>query len=308
MKSIIIKTLVTVIILTNLSGCLNSGGEKSDTSSNLPVEDRSGQSIEVPENIETIVSLAPSITDILINLEMGNKIVGIDSYSKTVENVSEDVEIFDLVNPDAEKLSKLNPDVIFTTNLSLFEGEAAFNTLKKLGLTIIAIPTSDSIEAIKDDIKFIGQVTKKESNSNKIVDEMEKEISKIEKIAKTITDKKNVYFEIAGAPNLYSFGKGVYLNEMIEIIGANNILADQNQWTSVEQEIVVKKNPDVIITNVDYVDDPVAEILSRDGWQNVTAVKDKAVYQIDKNTSSQPSNNVVKALSEMAKAIYPDKF
>lgn len=48
--------------------------------------------------------------------------------------------------------------------------------------------------------------------------------------------------------------------------------------------------------------------MSRDGWDNITAVKEKAVYSIDANSSSRPTQNIIKALKEMAKAVYPDEF
>ena len=48
--------------------------------------------------------------------------------------------------------------------------------------------------------------------------------------------------------------------------------------------------------------------MSREGWDTINAVKDGDVYQIDKNSSSRPSQNVIKALKEIAKAIYPNEY
>ena len=48
--------------------------------------------------------------------------------------------------------------------------------------------------------------------------------------------------------------------------------------------------------------------MSRDGWDNITAVKEKAVYSIDANSSSRPTQNIIKALKEMAKAVYPEHY
>ena len=67
-------------------------------------------------------------------------------------------------------------------------------------------------------------------------------------------------------------------------------------------------NPDVIITNVNYVDDPVGVIKSSTGWQNVTAIRNGAVYYIDADASNQPNNHVIDATIQMAKLIYPDAF
>ena len=95
---------------------------------------------------------------------------------------------------------------------------------------------------------------------------------------------------------------------MIDLIGAENVLAGQEGWLSVEEESVVSANPDVILTNVNYIEDPVGEILARPGWEGVTAVQNGGVYTIDNKNSSLPNENIVQALKEMAKAVYPDLY
>jgi hypothetical protein len=67
-------------------------------------------------------------------------------------------------------------------------------------------------------------------------------------------------------------------------------------------------NPDVILTNVDYVEDPVKDIKALKGWENVKAIKDNAVYKVDPNLSMQPNNHVVDGALEWLKDIYPDIF
>jgi len=100
----------------------------------------------------------------------------------------------------------------------------------------------------------------------------------------------------------------VFLNEMIELIGAENVFADQQSWIAVTQEAALSANPDVILTNVSYIPNPVDEIKTRDGWDAVKAVKDGNVIYIDNMSSSLPNQGIVKALHEMAKAVYPDKY
>jgi len=117
-----------------------------------------------------------------------------------------------------------------------------------------------------------------------------------------------VVFEISAAPSIYSFGSGVYLNELLEAAGAKNILAKETGWISVNAETILASDPDVILTNVNYIPDPVAEICGRPGWDGMKAVRNKRVYYIDNSTSSQPTPAVVKSLKEIVEAVYPDYF
>jgi iron complex transport system substrate-binding protein len=210
--------------------------------------------------------------------------------------------------PDAEQIIRLEPDVIFAAGMAKVGGMDPLKTVSDVGICVLYIPTSESVDAIKTDIRFIATVIDAVEKGEEIVTEMEQTIDAIAKIGETITEKKTVYFEISPMPHLYSFGKGVFLNEMLEIIGAENILADQQRWVPVSEEIILDRNPDVILTSVDYTDQPVDELLSRPGWDVLTAVQNRNVHHIDTSTSSRPNHLIVKALKEMAKAVYPDKF
>ena len=93
---------------------------------------------------------------------------------------------------------------------------------------------------------------------------------------------------------------------MINIIGAKNIFEDKNSWIAVSEESVLSANPDIIFTSVDYIDNPINEILNRKSWQNIKAIKNKEVYFI--SSSLLPNHNVIQALFSMAKSTYPKEF
>ncbi|MDD2494609.1 MAG: ABC transporter substrate-binding protein, partial [Tissierellia bacterium] len=244
----------------------------------------------------------------LIALDFGDKIIAADTQSTDIEGLSKNIEYFDLMTPDIEKLIELKPDVVFASTMSIVEGNDPFKPLKDLGICVIYIPSSNSIEAIYEDTIFIADVMQVHEKGQKIVDDMQAKIDEFKEKSASIENKKTVYFEIAAAPYMYSFGKGVFLNEMIEIIGAENALGNQESWIAVSEETILAANPDVIITNVNYVENPTDEILSRNGWENITAIKKKQVYYVDNMASSLPNQNIIIALEQMAKAIYPDVY
>lgn len=275
-----------------------------------PVKDRSGADITLPETIERIVSLAPSFTETLIDLGYQDKIVAVDTQTAAYgyEALSSDLPAFDMMAPDTEQLAALKPDILFVSGMTDIGGTDLYSGLKELGICVVCIPSSESIQGVKEDIAFIAACVGEAEKGEALIADMTKEIDEIAAIGSTITDKKTVYFEISAAPYCYSFGNGTFLNEMLELIGAKNILAEQDGWLPVEMESIVSANPDVILTNVNYIEAPVDELLSREGWGNVNAVKNNAVYYIDNQSSSLPNENIVKAMKEMAAAIYPDYY
>ncbi len=273
-----------------------------------PTQDPSGAEIALPDEINTIAVLAPSIAETIVALGYGDKIVVCDTNSAALQGVPADIPALDLMEPDMEQLAALLPDVLFVSSLTLYDQESPYQQLMDLGVCVVCVPTSDSLADIESDVAFIAAALNETEKGEALIADMQAVIDRIAAIGATITDKKTVYFEISPAPYMYSFGSGVFLNEMIELIGAENILADQEGWLSVEPETVVAANPDVILTNVNYTDDPVGEILAREGWDGVAAVASEQVYAIDNLASSLPNQNVVIALEQMAQAIYPDAY
>ncbi len=274
----------------------------------VPATDRAGNPIAVPAEVKRIVSLAPSFTETLIDLGLSDRIVAIDKQATALAGVNPAWPVFDLMTPDAEKILQLKPDVIIATGMSMVDNEDPFKPISDTGVCVIYIPSSDSIKGIQEDLMFIGAVTGTTDNAQKLVDKMQAGIDSVAAIGKTVSEKKKVYFEIGAAPYMYSFGSGVFLNEMIELIGAENVFANEKSWLSVSEESALAANPDVILTNVNYIPEPVAEIKARAGWDVMKAVKDGQVFYIDNMASSLPDHNIVKALNEMAKAVYPDIY
>lgn len=263
-----------------------------------------------PPPAESIISLSPSNTQVLLALGLGDKLVAIDKYSAKLEGVKPGLPLFDIMKPDTELLVSLGAEIIFTTGMSAAKGDDPFKPVRDAGCMVVDIFTATNIDGIKESLRTLGAATATLAKAEELIVQMEKDIKTIADIGATIpeTEKKTVFFEISAAPSLYSFGSGVYLDEMLTLIGAKNVLADQKEWVSVSDEAVIAANPDVILTNTDYIENPTAEIMGRKGWENIKAVQNKAVYYIDKNQSSLPNHNVVAAMKAMAKAIYPQQY
>ncbi len=299
-----IKIILLIIFNIFLLSC-----NTSNTSDNT-LKDRAGNSIILPDNIDRLASLSPAVTDIIIALGLSDKIIAADTTSKEILQTNNidisNILVFDMLNPDSEKMIAIKPDILFVNTFSVFSGKNSLDSINASGICTAVIPNSDTIKSIEDDIYFIGYVLNKNDEASNIVNMMELNIEKIKSIGSTITNSKKVYFEISSLPNLYSFGTNVYLDDMINIIGAENIFKDRNSWIAVSEENILFANPDIIFTSVDYINNPKEEIFSRQSWQNINALKNKDVYYIA--SSSLPTHKIIYALLDMAKYIYPNEY
>ena len=241
------KKLLSILLCLTLIfavGCSTDSGQKTIT-------DRAGNEVEVPTKIEKIISTAPSNTEVLVGLGLADKIIAADTYSEGIEGLSKDTELMDFQTPDAEKIIELDPDIIIASGYNQAgSSEDPYKSVSDAGIPVVYIPSSSSIDGIYKDIEFMAELVDAKDKGDEIIASMKKDVDSIKEIGSKITDKKKVYFEIGPAPTLYSVGKDTFINEMIQIIGAENIFADQDAWISPSEESVIDANPDVILTNV----------------------------------------------------------
>ncbi|UDM42539.1 ABC transporter substrate-binding protein [Enterococcus faecalis] len=307
-------TMMTLglVATLGLAGC-GKQEKKATTSSEktevtLPTKDRSGKEITLPKEATKIISLVPSTTEVIEDLGKTDQLIAVDTQSSTMMTDLKKLPQMDMMAVDAEKLIALKPQIVYVNDINLASSESVWKQVEDAGITVVNIPTSTSIKAIKEDVQFIADSLSEHEKGQKLIKTMDQEIDEVAKIGKTIKKPKTVLFEVAALPDIYSFGNGTFLNEMIEIIGAKNVLANEKGWLPVTEEAAIAAKPEVILTNVNYMKDPAKEILARKNWENVPAVQNKEVFEIDNMSSSLPNNHITKALKQMAKAVYPEEY
>ncbi|ELS0475778.1 ABC transporter substrate-binding protein [Enterococcus faecalis] len=313
MKKFTLTMMTLGLVATlGLAGC-GKQEKKATTSSEktevtLPTKDRSGKEITLPKEATKIISLVPSTTEVIEDLGKTDQLIAVDTQSSTMMTDLKKLPQMDMMAVDAEKLIALKPQIVYVNDINLASSESVWKQVEDAGITVVNIPTSTSIEAIKEDVQFIADSLSEHEKGQKLIKTMDQEIDEVAKIGKTIKKPKTVLFEVAALPDIYSFGNGTFLNEMIETIGAKNVLANEKGWLPVTEEAAIAAKPEVILTNVNYMKDPAKEILARKNWENVPAVQNKEVFEIDNMSSSLPNNHITKALKQMAKAVYPEEY
>ena len=309
MKKIISAFFGLLAVSMIFTACVTAPGQDAYRPPSAGISyDREGFPITLPDEINTIISIGPSNTEILVALGFGDKIIVTDAFSDNVEGIAYGISVLDMMALDAEFIINAQPDIIFVTGMTRVGGEDPLSLVSNVGISVIYMPHGTSLEDIIEDIRFIAAVMGAEAAGEDIIANMQAEIDEIRRIGETISTRRTVYFEISPAPWMVSFGSGTFLNEMIEIVGAENVFGEQEGWISVSDEVILTLNPDVILTSVNFLDDPIADIMNRAGFNVITAVQNGHVFQIDTDASNRPSHNVTRALREIAEAVFPEYF
>ncbi|HZW49498.1 MAG TPA: ABC transporter substrate-binding protein, partial [Bacillota bacterium] len=225
------------------------------------ITDQNGVVYEIPKMVNRIVSLSPTLTQIILDLGMTDKLIGVDTNSQKFYDLPKEIPAFDMMAPDAEQLLALQPDLLLVSDMSSSGGaDDPFALLSKNGICVIAVSTPATLAQIEQDVAFVADVIGAKEGGEALVATMEAKLQEYRTLGEATAVKKTVYLEVSAAPYIYSCGSGVFINEIIELIGAENVFSNQKGWFSVTPEAAVAADPDVILTNIDYIDDPVAEI------------------------------------------------
>jgi iron complex transport system substrate-binding protein len=265
-----------------------------------------------------IISTAPSNTEIIIGLGLGDRIIAADKYSLALPGLPGTAAEIDFFYPDQEAVLGLGPEIIISNETNAYGGGAnPYQVLEDSGIKLLFIPASRSVAGIKEDIRTIAKALDAAERGEDLIRIMEGEIEEVAAIGRGLASKpgfrrKTVYLEISPVPNLVTVGRETFLDEMIGLTGAVNVFADKTGWIAPGAEAILERNPDLILTNVEFtadpMGDPVGEIKARPGFAGLAAVREGRVYAIDGDSSSRPSQHITLALRQMALAVYPEEY
>jgi iron complex transport system substrate-binding protein len=261
-----------------------------------------------------IISTAPSNTEIIIGLGLGDRIIAADKYSLALPGLPAGAAEIDFFYPDQEAVLGLGPEIIISNETNAYGGGAnPYQVLEDSGIKLLFIPASRSIAGIKEDIRTIAGALGAAERGEDLIRIMEGEIEEVAAIgrrlaAETAFKRKTVYLEISPFPNPVTVGRDTFLDEMIGLTGAVNVFADKTGWIAPGAEAVLERDPDLILTNVEFIDDPIGEIKARPGFAELAAVREGRVYAVDGDSSSRPSQHITLALRQMALAAYPEEY
>jgi iron complex transport system substrate-binding protein len=275
----------------------------------VTITDDANREVTIKEKPETIVSIQTSNTEIAFALGLGDKIIGVSDYDNYPKEALEKQKVGGQ-DINSELVLSLLPDMALVTDYHYKTHPDVLKKFEEAGIDVIVVGSATSFEDVYSNIEMIGEATGSKTEAEEIVTDMKERLQAIkDKAAASVTDKKKVWVEVAPAPDIFTTGQNTFMHEMLESIQAINAAEKQVGWVKMTEEEIVQLNPDVIITTYGYyVEDPKAEVLAREGWAEVPAVKNGNVFDVDSDTVTRPGPRLIEGVEMLAELIYPETF
>jgi len=261
-----------------------------------------GRLVAINGTPQRIISLAPSNTEILFALGLGDKVVGVTMYCDYPPEALEKEKVGGYVTPDIEKIVALNPDLILVAYGTPME---VINTMVGLGLTVFGIKTTDLADLLND-IRRIGEITDKEVEAQALTSEMASNIEAIADATSELENRPKVFYIVGHEPSLWTAGSGTFIHELIEKGGGVNTCQNITGYSEISIEYVLARDPEIIITSSWP---GVYEWAMNETALNATdARQNNRVFACDDNLVQRPGPRLVEGLEWFAYFIHPEIF
>ncbi len=253
-----------------------------------------------------IVTLAPSLGELVADLGGANRIVGVSEYTDYPAELKVKKSVGPYSRFNLEEVIALKPDLVLGT----LDGNAKDQVehLKELGLNVVLV-AAQSFQDIDTSIGLIGKAMGEEETARALQKRFRDSLTQFSDRAKkrNSVNPPRVLLQLSSDP-LVVVGRGSFLQEAVELLGAKNLYSDsKTHYPKPTLEDVLVRNPDIIVV-MSLGKDKIEEEKSVNLWKrfsNVTAVKNKRIHVIEADRLVRPTLRIFEGLKKLEGVLYP---
>ncbi len=291
--------LIVLLVITGLSLTMVAQSTAGT------VTDQLGRQVNVPENPQRIVALAPNITEIIFALGQEHRLKGVTRYSDFPSEAAKLFKVGSYVHLDLERIVALNPDLC----IAIKDGNPRLvaQRLESLKIPVYAVDPKN-LDTIMNTIIEIGELLDADEKAKMLVRDMHSRIQRVKSLVEKAAHRPGVFFQIGISP-IVSVGTPTFIHELIVLAGGTNLASGSIPYPRFSREQVLALSPEVfIITSMARaaVFEKVKAEWSQ--WPNLPAVRNNRIYLEDSNLFDRPTPRLVGGLELLVRLIHPELF
>ncbi len=269
------------------------------------VNDQLGRQLEVPSDPQRIVSLAPSISEIIFQLDQGGRLKGVTQHSNYPSQALQLPKVGSYIRLDLEKIIALKPDLC----LAIKDGnpKEIVDRLQSMQIPVYVVDPHDLATVIQTIVE-IGSLVNASEIADKLAGDMRNRLERIQDLVAKVNQRPRVFIQIGISP-IISAGSQTFLHDLITMAGGVNVAAGYNAYPRFSREQVLALAPDVIIITSmarQAVFEEVKVQWSR--WPDMPAARDQRIFLVDSDVFDRPSPRLLDGLEILVQLIHPQLF
>lgn len=265
--------------------------------------DELGREIKIAFPPQRIISLAPSVTETLFALGLGDKVVGVTAYCDFPEAAKAKEKVGDTLNPNPERLIALKPDLVVITTSSQLEKLA--RQLGELNIPVY-VTAPRSVSEVIASIRKLGAATGATAEAEKIAAQMQTQIAEVETRVAALP-KPRVLYVLQTAP-LITAGRNTFINDLIRLAGAESVTGNEPaDYPQLSRETAIARAPEIIVAPASHGTELVKEEDLRRDFAATPAIKANRVVRVNPDLVDRPGPRIVDGLKQLAEGLHPAK-
>jgi iron complex transport system substrate-binding protein len=256
-----------------------------------------------------VVSLAPSLTEMVYALGAGPQLVGVTTVCNYPAAALRLPKVGGMEDGgiDLERVLALKPDLVIA--IGLYQSSTV-EALKRLGVRVEVIP-SQTLEDVFTAANRLGVLLGRQAEAKRLTADMGRRIDRVRKATAALPPgrRPRVFYEVWDQP-LMTATRDTLIGRLIELGGGVNVFGDlSGRYVQVSPEAVLKRDPQVILapsTHTSRVD--TKSLGKRPGFAGVTAARTGRIHVLDGDLVSRAGPRIAEALELVARAIHPELF
>lgn len=269
------------------------------------VTDPVGRTVRIPENPQRVVTLAPSLTEMVFALGAGDRVVGVSRFSNFPAQAEALPTVGSYVQPDVEKIVALKPDLC----LAVKDGNPreVVETLERLGIPVYAVNPKNLYE-VMETLAALGGVLQAQDQAREVTAHMERRVGAVEERLRGLDDRPRVFFQIGVSP-IVSVGTETFAQELIRRAGGVNVAEGPEPYPRFSLEQVMALRPEVIVIS-SMEREQVFEAVRADWmrWRGIPAVGSQRIHLVPSDLFDRPGPRLVDGLELLARILHPERF
>jgi len=257
---------------------------------------------------QRIVSLSPDLTEMLYGVGAFSRVVGVSNYETYPPEGAKLPRLGQLHNPNLEKLTAMQPDLVVINN-----AQAPFleDTLKQLGLRVLKT-SNRSVQEVYAAMIAIGNATGNDSEAARLVATTREGLDRVARKTARLP-KPRVALIVNRTPgtlrDLSTATEGSFLAELVEIAGGHVVVPPaKSGYGRLAKEDLLAIDPDIIL---DFIHGPKSGLAGdpKEAWREMPelkAVRGHRIHEVDQDFVPHASQRIVLTAELFAKMIHPE--
>ncbi|OGO32497.1 MAG: hypothetical protein A2Z29_06765 [Chloroflexi bacterium RBG_16_56_11] len=304
----LVSTCLSVIMLAALAAACGPTTEGQSPGKN-EITDQLGRKVSLATTTpQRIISLAPSNTETLYALGLGDRIAGVTEYDNYPPEAQDKPKVGGFSDTNIEVVVAMEPDLVLAAEI---HGSKIIPQLEARGLTVVAL-NPKTLDEVLDAITLVGKITSQEKEAGDLTKDMQKRIKSVtDKTGRLTEEQKPRVFYVVWHDPLMTAGSGTFIDELISKAGGANIAGDLSDYADISLEAVVAADPQIMVAGVGMgtgEDLPLQFLKTESRLGDTEARRSARIYPIDTDIVGRAGPRITDALEEFARIIHPEIF